>query len=92
MKHFKFMLTGMSALSLLALSSCMDDAYDLSDIDTTARLQVKELTIPLNLDHITLDQIINLDESSEIVKETDANGNLIYAIKKEGTFNQILSM
>ena len=86
MKHFKFMLTGMSALSLLALSSCMDDAYDLSDIDTTARLQVKELTIPLNLDHITLEQIINLDESSEIVKETDANGNLIYAIKKEGTF------
>ena len=86
MKHFKFMLTGMSALSLLALSSCMDDAYDLSDIDTTARLQVKELTVPLNLDHITLEQIINLDESSEIVKETDANGNLIYAIKKEGTF------
>ena len=48
MKHFKFMLTGMSALSLLALSSCMDDAYDLSDIDTTARLQVKELTLLWN--------------------------------------------
>lgn len=80
------MLTGMSALSLLALSSCIDNAYDLSDIDTTARLQVKELTIPLNLDHITLDQVIDLDDNSEIVKETDAQGNVFYAIKKEGTF------
>ena len=80
------MLTGMSALSLLALSSCIDNAYDLSDIDTTARLQVKELTIPLNLDHITLDQVIDLDDDSEIVKETDALGNVFYAIKKEGTF------
>ena len=86
MNSSKFMLTGMSVLSLLVLSSCMDDAYDLSDIDTTARLQVKELTIPLNLDHITLDQVIDLDDDSEIVKETDANGNLVYVIKKEGTF------
>ena len=86
MNSSKFMLTGMSVLSLLVLSSCMDDAYDLSDIDTTARLQVKELTIPLNLDHITLDQVIDLDDDSEIVKETDANGNIVYVIKKEGTF------
>lgn len=86
MKTSRFMLTGMSALSLLALSSCIDNAYDLSDIDTAARLQVKELTIPLNLDHITLDQVIDLDDDSEIVKETDALGNVFYAIKKEGTF------
>lgn len=86
MKASRFMLTGMSALSLLALSSCIDNAYDLSDIDTTARLQVKDLTIPLNLDHITLDQVIDLDDDSEIVKETDAQGNVFYAIKKEGTF------
>ena len=86
MKATRFMLTGMSALSVLALSSCIDNAYDLSDIDTTARLQVKELTIPLNLDHITLDQVIDLDDESEIVRETDAQGNVFYAIKKEGTF------
>lgn len=80
-------LAGSAVLSLLALSACVNDDYDLSDIDTTVHLQTKELTVPINLDYLTLDQVMDLDDDSEIVKDVDENGNPIYAVKKEGTFN-----
>lgn len=84
MKHCLIM--GASALLLLC-NSCTDKDYDLSNIDTTASFKVKELTVPINLEYLTLDQVMDLKEGSEIVKEKDAAGNDIYAVKKEGTFN-----
>lgn len=64
----------------------MDNAYDLSDIDTTVRLNVKELTIPMNLDVITFDQVFDINEDSEVKVEQDENGNTIYAVRIEGDF------
>lgn len=87
MKIKHYLLTGVSALSIAALSSCVDGDYDLSDIDTTAKFQTKNLVVPINLDTITLDQVLDLDDDdSTIVKTTDAEGKTIYAIEKTGTF------
>lgn len=87
MKIKNHLLTGLALLSPLALQSCFDNDYDLSDIDTTVRLQTTDLVVPLNIDVLTLDQVMDIDDDSEIVKDTDPNGNVIYAIKKEGTFD-----
>ena len=86
MKKKPYWLMGLSALSLIYLSSCVDKDYDLSDIDTTAKFVTKNLVVPINLDVITLDQVLDLNDDSEIVKTTDGDGNLVYAIKKEGNF------
>ncbi|MBP3213941.1 MAG: hypothetical protein J6M19_03785 [Bacteroidaceae bacterium] len=75
------------ALSLLVLSACTDSAYDLSDIDTTAKFAAEELVVPINLDYAILDQVLDIDDDNEEVIDTiDAAGNKIYAIRKEGTF------
>lgn len=85
MKLKHHVLAGSAVLSLLALSSCIKDEYDLSDIDTTVRLQTKELTVPINLDALTLDQVMDLGEDSEI-RDTVVNGVRMYAVRKDGTF------
>lgn len=88
MKTRHLLFTGLSALSVFVLSSCVDNDYDLSDIDSMARFKTKNLVIPLNLDVITLDQVMDLDEDSEIKKFEDAEtGKTWYAIKKDGTFD-----
>ncbi len=66
----------------VALASCMNNDYDLSDIDSTVGINVNDLTIPLNLDRITLDAMLDLDENSQI-KKMD-NGE--YAIVESGTY------
>ena len=50
----------------LLLSGCIDDDYDLSDIDGTVELQVKDLTIPMNLDDIKLTNNIEIRENGQI--------------------------
>lgn len=47
----------------LAATGCVDDAYDFNDIDTTARLTVNDLVIPINIDKIQLSSVINIDET-----------------------------
>lgn len=83
----KHSIIGLSAFSLIALSSCFDNDYDLSDIDTTVKVQTKNLVIPINIDAITLEQVLDIDEGSEIIETIDADGKRIYAIKKEGRFD-----
>ena len=48
-------------------TGCVDDNYDLSDIDTTTRVEVKDLTIPVNIDAVTLSDILDLDDDSKIL-------------------------
>lgn len=86
MKIKNHLLVGLTLLCPLALQSCFDNDYDLSDIDTTVRLKTTDLVVPLNIDVLTLDQVLDIDEDSEIVKDT-VNGTVMYSIKKEGTFN-----
>lgn len=69
-------------MTLPALTGCIDSDYDLSNIDTTANFNVKDLVLPLNLDPVVLDDVIDLsdNESIEII-----DGE--YVLIKNGTFS-----
>lgn len=70
----------------VALTGCVDDNYDLSDIDTTSRLEVNDLTIPVNIDAVTLSDILNIKEDSKI-KSVTIDGKEFYAFTESGTFD-----
>lgn len=82
MKIKYYFLTGLCTVSLLGLSSCFDDNFDLSDIDTTAKIEMNELTIPLKLNKVNLDKVLDIKEGSQI--KQDVFGN--YAVIEEGSF------
>lgn len=68
-------------LSAAVLTGCIDDKYDLSDIDTNAEVQVKDLVIPVNIDNITLRNIFDIEENGHI-KVVDGK----YVFTENGTF------
>lgn len=72
--------------ALLLLSGCIDDNYDLSDIDKTTQINVNDLVIPVNIDAIELSQIISLNEDSKI-KIITIDGKEVYAVTQTGDFN-----
>ncbi len=73
---------GMAFLAVGALmTGCIDDKYDLSDIDTTVKVKVDNLVIPINIDKISLDNVIDLKDDSKI-KEIDGE----YAFVEDGEF------
>lgn len=83
-RHILFRLAPavITLASLPALTGCIDDKYDLSDVDTTVRVNVDNLTVPVNIDAITLGSILDLNEDSK-VKEVDG----AYAYVNEGDFH-----
>lgn len=68
-------------VAMLFLLACVDNAYDLTDIDSTIGVKVNELIVPLQLDEITLQSMLNLEDDSQI---KEINGE--YAILEEGSF------
>lgn len=68
--------------AVVSMASCVDNNYDLSDIESTARVNVNDLTIPINIDSITLESVIDLDDT-ESVKVIDGQ----YVIERSGTVN-----
>lgn len=80
----RLFLTG--ALSCAVLTGCVDDNYDLSDIDTTTRVEVNDLTLPVNISEVKLKNIISLDEGSQI-QIVNRNGEEFYAFVEKGDFN-----
>lgn len=79
------MLKGCMPLAALALATaCVDSNYDLDDIDTTSRFTVKDLTVPIRLQEIKLDDVLDLDGNDLIITTTDAKGQEIYAIQQGG--------
>lgn len=70
----------------MALTGCIDNGYDLSDIDTTTQIKVKDLVVPLNMDDIYLSDIITVKEGDKI-QEVTMNGETFYAVKESGTFS-----
>lgn len=77
----------LNAVALMAtcgvvIVGCVDDSYDLSDIDTTTEFKVKDLTIPVNIDEIKLSNIFDLGDDSSIKKTADG-----YAMIESGTFS-----
>lgn len=75
-----------AVLMAMLVSSCIDDNYDLSDIDTTTRIDVTDLTIPVNIDPVTLGDIIKFDENSKIQPIT-IDGKEFYALSQDGDFH-----
>ena len=70
------------ALCLTSLPACVED-YDLDDIEESdVTIHVKELTVPLNLDAITLKSVIDLDEE-DIVKVVDGKYAILFQDKFE---------
>lgn len=75
-----------AALALLCLfNGCVNDDYDLSDIDTTTQIKVNDLTIPVNIDVVNLGDIITFDENSKIQPVT-IDGQTFYALRETGSF------
>lgn len=87
MKLRNYLSTGVCVATLLSLSACMDNDYDLGDVDTTARIKVENLTIPLNVDKINLDKILDIEEGSQIKEVKDPVLNkTVYAVLETGSF------
>lgn len=74
---FVFLLSLLLALSLI---TCVDSRYDLSDIDSTSAIKVKDLVFPISIDAITLESIIDIDDHNQIKV---INGE--YAFMDEGS-------
>lgn len=82
MKHngnLAFLLSGLLAVgSGYVLSGCTDNKYDLDNLDMKVGIGGSGLQLPTNnsVKNITLDDFMDLDESSSI--STDANGDYVY--------------
>lgn len=90
MKTKHFLIGGLATLSLIMVSSCTDSSYDLDNVDTTARFKANDLIVPINLDTLTFDQVLDIDENDPdriIFKEQDSKGNWFYYVKKNGDFH-----
>lgn len=76
-------LLSLTAVSLM--TGCVDNKYDLSDIDTTSRFTIKDLTVPVNLSQIKLENVIdfNEDEDDSLIKTEDGK----YVISRGGNIN-----
>ena len=48
------------------VTGCIDENYDLSNVDTTAQLQVKDLVLPINIDEIAMKEFIALEDTGHI--------------------------
>lgn len=48
------------------VTGCVDENYDLSNVDTTAQLQVKDLVLPINIDEIAMKEFIALEDTGHI--------------------------
>lgn len=84
----RFAIGAIPIMSLAVLSSCIDDNYDLSDIDTTSEIKVTDLVIPINLDVVTLGDIITVDNNEDdVLREVTIGNETFYAVNKRGEFH-----
>ena len=79
----KRLINILSITALLFSASCIDNNYDLSDIDTNSRFYVSGLTVPVNMNPVKLDLVLDISDDSDIKKDEEGN----YYFRKEGTFN-----
>ncbi len=74
----------LSVAAISLLTGCVDDKYDLTDIDTTSRFTVDNLTVPINLKTLSLKNVIDIADDDPTIKIETVDGKEIYTIKKEG--------
>lgn len=78
--------TTWTILCAATLLTACDSNFDLSNIDKEAQFQVNELIVPMNLEDVRLDPILDLEETSK-VKRVTINGKRLYAVEESGTFS-----
>ncbi|MDE6498680.1 MAG: hypothetical protein K2L21_08475 [Muribaculaceae bacterium] len=86
MKLHHYYLPAVLAALAAAAWGCVDDKYDLSDIDTTSKFTVKDLVLPANIDPVKLGTIITYDDNSKI-KPIEIDGEEFYALSEGGEFS-----
>lgn len=69
---------------LLLLTGCIDDNYDISNADTTSRINVNDLVLPVNIDPVRLGDVIKID-GGKIQPVTIGDQNF-YALVQDGSF------
>lgn len=72
----------LASLGLFTLASCVDENYDLANIDKTVQVNVDNLVVPLKLDEIVLKNVLDLKDGDPI---KIVNGE--YAVVEEGEFS-----
>lgn len=77
------MLAGAASMML---AGCVDNSYDLSDLDTTTEIKIDHLVLPINLKEIKIDNLISLEDGSTI-KVVEMNGGRYYAVSEKGSFS-----
>ncbi len=82
---YKHLAGAMTLLTPVLLSGCVDSSYNLEDVKDV-RVEVKDLTLPVNLDPITLNDVIQFDSESKIQPVT-IGGKNFYALCESGDFN-----
>lgn len=78
------------ATGLLFLAGCVDDNYDLSDIDTTTELKVTDLTIPIKIKPIVLTNVLDIKEDDPdalITVDRSDPDNPMFVVRKTGDFS-----
>lgn len=68
-------------VAVTALTACVDETYDLSNIDKTVQVKVDNLTVPVQFSEIYLKNILKPDAGSSL---KELNGE--YAVLQDGTF------
>lgn len=84
MKHI-YSLTAGATIALLGLVGCVDDNYKINDANTLSRISINDLTIPLNLEKICLDSIVDLTDGTNVeIYKDPTTGREYYALTEEG--------
>lgn len=78
----------LGAAALLALTGCIDDSYDLENIDGTIKVEVKDLVVPVQLDPVEFSSVIDITDEECI----DVNANGEYVLIKDGEFTEFVNI
>ena len=70
-------------LILIGLISCIDDKYDLDNLDTTMKLNT-ELVGPLAYSKLNIVDVLNVDSLGEL--EININGDTMYLVKRDSQY------
>lgn len=82
MKFTSILACAGAFVGTVLFTGCVNDDYDLSNLNKEIQLQVVDLTVPLNLDEITMSSIIKVEEGDRI-QIVDGK----YAIIEENDFD-----
>lgn len=84
----KYPLVALSVVSAVALTGCVDDNYDLENIDETVRIEVNDLVVPVNLKPVEFKSVIELSDN-ECVEENESGE---YVLTQGGNLHEVVEI